>query len=338
MALSLLVSGLLVWRDHIPAVVGVPIGTDGLPGRHHLRMAIVVLRRHEGTVVWVYHHHMTGVAWMVALIHLWVMVHAGYWRHMAVVVLHNGLCVMRRFLGLRSCPWTATLLLIRGTAVLLMDSHGFLGTSFTCLPCAFSSFRICTSVALRLLWPRLSMVICGGLLRVGCHIVGVRVVHGSHGWLVVWMVQMMHLGGIMGSILVRCVVVKRRMLVHEGRLMCRWSVKVGCHVDGLRIVLLSVVLGSCVLLIHRVHTGMAIVHGLIEVRMVLRRCRAAWIGATMGTVIVLWVAYVMRWALRRRSMIYLRGHHGLFDSCSISIGCFLLVMICLCLLVQRLFT
>ena len=110
LAFSLLVAVLLVWRDHIPGVVGIWISTHGLPGRHHLRMAIVVLRGHEGTVVWVYHHHMTWVAWVMALIHLWVMVWVRYWRHM--VVLHNGLCVMRCFFGLRSRPLTFTLLFI----------------------------------------------------------------------------------------------------------------------------------------------------------------------------------------------------------------------------------
>ena len=109
----------------------------------------------------------------------------------------------------------------------------------------------------------------------------------------------------MGSMLVRCVVVKRRMLVHEGSLMSRWPVEVRCHVDGLWIVLLCMVLGSCMLLIHRVHARMPIVHVLIEVRMMLRRSGPARIGATMRTAIALWVAHVMRWALRRRSIIHL---------------------------------
>ena len=141
----------------------------------------------------------------------------------------------------------------------------------------------------------------------------------------------------MGSVLMRRVVVKRRMLVHEGSLMSRWPVEVGCHVDRVRVMLLSVILGSCMLLIHRVHTWMAIVHVLIKLRVMLRQCRHARISATIGTAITLWVAHGMRWALGRRSTINLRRNHRLFYSC-VLIGCFLLAMICLGLLIQRLFT
>ena len=85
-------TALLVWRGHIPGVIRVPIGIHGLPGRHHVRMSIVVLRRHEGTVVRVHHHHMTWVTCMMALIHVRMVVRARHWCHM--VVMHNGLCVM----------------------------------------------------------------------------------------------------------------------------------------------------------------------------------------------------------------------------------------------------
>ena len=117
--------------------------------------------------------------------------------------------------------------------MLVVESHRFLGTCLTCLPCALSSFRIRTFVALGWLCSRLTVMVCCSVLWVSCHIVRVRVMHGSHRWLVVWVVQVMHLSGVVGSMLVRCVVVKRRMLVHEGSLMSRWPVEVGCHVDGL---------------------------------------------------------------------------------------------------------
>ena len=75
-------------------------------------------------------------------------------------------------------------------------------------------------------------------------------------------------------------------------------VEVGRHVDRLgRVVLLCVILGSRVLLIHRVHVRMAIVHVLIKVRVDLRRRGPARIGATMRTVGTLRVARVMHWAL-----------------------------------------